>query len=328
MPPSKLDGILRKLPRIKDDNLLVDIDTMDDAGVYLVAPDLALVQTLDFFFPAVNDPFDFGRIVAANSLSDVYAMGVVPRTAMNILAYPPAQIPAEMIEELLKGGCDKLNEAEVTLLGGHTQEQETFLYGMSITGTARPQEVLTNAAARPGDSLILTKPIGTGVLCDAHNHDGLSEEDYKELVDSMTRLNRYATETLRNFDVSALTDVTGFGLLGHLLPEVKNGSLSCTIMAEQVPFFTHVFDLMETYSPKGVGKSVGYVEPYLEVGDLVDPKKSKLLYEAQTSGGLLAAVKPEQAEEAVAALREAGDKVAALIGSFEQRCSSPWIRVV
>lgn len=188
------------------------METFDDAGVYKISKNKAIIQTVDFFFPIVNDPHDFGRVVAANSLSDVWAMGAEPLTAMNVLAYPAGKIPVEVIEELLIGGSEKLKEAGVVLVGGHTLEQETFIYGMSITGIARIDKLKTNTNARIGDLIILTKPLGTGVMSSAVSEDGLTDEQYKNFVETMYRLNKYASETLSRFDISALTDVTGFGL--------------------------------------------------------------------------------------------------------------------
>ncbi len=288
--------------------------TMDDAGVYKITDDIALVQSLDFFFPAVNDPRDFGRIVAANSLSDIWAMGATPLTAMNILAYPARQIPVEAIEELLIGGSEKLTEAGVVLVGGHTLEQETFIYGMSVTGTVHPDSLKTNGSARVGDLLILTKPIGSGVMSGAEENDGLNEGQYKYFAETMYRLNKYASESLLRFDVSALTDVTGFGLLGHALPFAKNANVSLHFDIERIPFYKDVFNLMETFYPQGVCKTTEYVEQYTSINEHADTNKVKLLSAAQTSGGLLAAIRADQAEKALQQLHSAGDTASAIIG--------------
>lgn len=287
---------------------------MDDAGVFRITEDIALVQTLDFFYPVVNDARTFGRIVAANSLSDVWAMGARAITAMNILAYPAGKIPPETIEELLIGGNEKLKESGVVLVGGHTMEQEEFVYGMSVTGLINPDSLFTNSRARVGDSIILTKPIGTGVFSNALSENGLAPDQYHVFVTHMERLNKYASEILHQFDVSAVTDVTGFGLLGHSLPIAQNANVTMVIHSESVPLYPGVLDLLETYNPKGVCKCQEFIEDVTLVDKQVDTRKSKLFAEAQTSGGLLATVRADQAEDIVNALHKGGDRASAIIG--------------
>ncbi len=294
------------------------METMDDAGVYKISDEVALVQTVDFLFPVVNDPRDFGRVAAANSLSDIWAMEATAVTAMNVLAYPAGNIPPEMIEELLIGGSEKLTEAGVALVGGHTLEQEIFVYGMSVTGTAHPDKLKTNSNARIGDLIILTKPIGTGVMSSAHAEDGLNDKQYKSFVDTMSRLNKYASETLTRFDISALTDVTGFGLLGHALPIAQNANVKVCIHSEEVPVYKDIFTLIEKYNPK-IQRTVEYVEPFTKIEENTNTKKVELFSEAQTSGGLLALIKANQAEKAVKALHNAGDTVSTIIGEVCKR---------
>ena len=307
-------GILEKLPKTDSPNLLVGLDTMDDAGVFRLTPDVALVQTVDFFYPVVNDPQTFGRIVAANSLSDVWAMGAKALTAMNILAYPAGKITPEAIEALLIGGSEKLQEAGVVLVGGHTMEQEEFVYGMSVTGVIHPKRVFTNSGGRQSDQLILTKPLGTGVYSNALAKDGLTTEQFDLFVTSMERLNMYAAEVLGHFDVSAVTDVTGFGLLGHALPIARNTGRKLIIRESSVPRFPGIMDLMERYNSYQVCKCEEFVEPYTMMDEHLSPSQFALLAEAQTSGGLLAAVHPKDVESMLCALREAGDETAAIIG--------------
>lgn len=246
-------------------------------------------------------------------------MGGNAITAMNVLAYPAGQIPQETIEELLIGGSEKLQEAGVVLVGGHTMEQEEFFYGMSVSGIIHPDSILTNSRARPGDKLILTKPIGTGVLCNAYQQDGLTELQYKAFTSSMERLNLYAANALRKFDISAMTDVTGFGLLGHALPIARNAEVLLRIQAEKVPAFEDIFDLMETFYAKEVCKTKQYVADYVHFDEGITDDLTALLCEAQTSGGLLAAIRPDQAEEAVAGIRAAGDVLTAIIGEVCDR---------
>ncbi len=293
------------------------MDTMDDAGVVRLSADLALVQTLDFFQPIVNDPKTFGRIVAANSLSDVWAMGAKALTAMNILAYPSKKMPVSVVEELLTGACEKLQEANVMLVGGHSMELQELFYGMSITGTIHPDRVLTNAHAQVGDQLILTKPLGTAVYSEALYKDGLSDAQYREFSSSMERLNVYASEVFCQFDVSAMTDVTGFGLIGHALPIARNAEVTVRIKMNNVPFFSSFFELMKQFLPTQTWKNTEYVGPHLGREEGVSDDQYALVAEAQTSGGLLAAVRPDQVEQVLAALHAAGDAAARIIGEVE-----------
>ncbi len=290
------------------------MESMDDAGVYKISDTIAMVQTVDFLFPIVNDPHDFGQIAAANSLSDIWAMGAKAITAMNVLAYPAGKVPPEAIEQLLIGGSEKLTEAGVSLVGGHTLEQETFIYGMSVTGTVHPDKIISNKNARAGDIIILTKPLGTGVMSSAVSEDGLTDEQYKNYVETMSRLNKYASEVLINYDLSALTDVTGFGLLGHALPIAQNAQVKLSFNSDSIPWFKDIFAIMDTFAPKGLGRTREYVEPFLEIPKSIDMHKSALLSEAQTSGGLLAFIREDQAEEALRKLHDAGDTESAIIG--------------
>ncbi len=309
-----LAGILEKLPTAACPDLLVGMETMDDAGVIRLTDDMALVQTVDFFYPVVNDARTFGRIVAANSLSDLWAMGAQALTAMNLLSYPPGQIDTDVIEQLLTGASEKLLEAGVVLVGGHTMEQETLVYGMSVSGLVHPDSVFTNSRARVGDVLVLTKPLGTGVYANAHKADGLTLEQYQAFATSMERLNLYAAEVLKHFDVSAVTDVTGFGLLGHALPMAQHGEVTLTIEAEQVPHFDEIYPLMERYNARGVCKCNTYIEPYTRFGSDVSEATQSLLQEAQTSGGLLFLIQADQARDICDAIRQGGDVYTRIIG--------------
>ena len=292
---------------------------MDDAGVYRITPDIALVQTVDFFYPPLNDPVSCGRVVAANCLSDVWAMGGRPVTAMNILAYPAGLLPADAVEDMLRGACEKLVEADVALMGGHTLEQEELVYGLSVTGLIHPDHARSNTSARPGDRLVLTKPIGTGVYCNALQQNALSPERYSLFVETMERLNGYACDVMKRFDVGALTDVTGFGLLGHAYPVALGSDVILSISSSLVPLLDGVTEMLARFHSKGVCKSRDLVEPRMRLQEGVDPQFVTLFCEAQTSGGLLATVRPEQAEELVEALREAGDPMSSVIGEVRQR---------
>jgi len=312
--PARLAGILQKLPRVVTPDLLVDMDTMDDAGVFRLSPDLALVQTVDFFQPIVNDPKTFGRIVAANSLSDVWAMGGRALTAMNVLAYPARRLPVEAIEQLLIGASEKLAECGVVLVGGHTMEQQEFLYGLSVTGVVHPDKILTNARAQVGHHLILTKPLGVGVYSEAFAKDGLTETQYSEWVASMERLNLYASEVLQHHAVSAMTDVTGFGLLGHALAIARNAQVTLRFHACAIPSFTGVFELMSRFTAPRISEPRQYVEPFVQRASGLTEDRYDLLVEPQTSGGLLAAVSHAESARAVAELTDAGERNSAIIG--------------
>jgi len=289
---------------------------MDDAGVYRLTPELALVQTLDFFQPVVNDPRTFGRIVAANSLSDVWAMGGRPLTAMNILAYPARKMPEDAIRELLIGAAEKLQEANVVLVGGHSMEQEQMFYGMSVTGTIHPDRIITNAHARSGHTLVLTKPLGTSIYAEALGKDRLTPSQCEEFSTSMERLNMYASGVLGKFDVSAMTDVTGFGLLGHALPIARNAGVTLVFHASSLPHFSSAFLLMEEFRSSQAWKSKQYVEPHTLRSERVTSQQYTLMTDPQTSGGLLAAVPADRAEEIIRALHAAGDTAACTIGEI------------
>lgn len=306
--------MLQRLPRLTSPDLLVDMETMDDAGVLRLSDDLALVQTLDFFQPVVNDPATFGRIVAANSLSDVWAMGATALSAMNILAYPSKKMPVEAVEQILAGACEKLAEAGVYLVGGHSMECQELFYGLSVTGTIRPGKVLTNAGAKIGDAIILTKPLGTAVYTEALGKDALSVAQYQEFTASMERLNLYASHTLQKYEVSALTDVTGFGLLGHALPIARNAGVTLRFFVNSVPHFDSFFDLMERFLPTQTWKNVEYVEPHLEKEPGLSADEVALVMEPQTSGGLLAVVRADQVGDALEELHVAGDRAACQVG--------------
>ena len=291
---------------------------MDDAGVYRITDDIALVQTVDFLFPVVNDPRMNGMIAAANSLSDIWAMGATAHTAMNVLAYPPGLINAEAIGEMLAGGSEKLVEAKVSLVGGHTMEQEDLLYGMSVTGTVHPDRIKTNCSANLHDLVILTKPLGTGVYANGMMKDGVSDSQYREVTASMSRLNMYAADVLGRFRVSAMTDVTGFGLLGHALPVARSSNLTVQIQQSSVPLLSEVYQLLKRFTTLGVCKVSEYVGPFLTVESGVPSDVVKLLSGSETSGGLLAFIHPDDAEKALRMLKNNGDEASAIIGSVEK----------
>jgi selenide,water dikinase len=295
---------------------LVGLETADDAGVYILTEEIALIQTLDFFTPIVNDPYTFGQIAAANALSDVYAMGGRPLTALNIVCYPAKTVPKETLKAILAGGLDKIHEAGALLVGGHSVDDTELKYGLSVTGVVHPQRVLTNAGARPGDRLILTKPLGTGIIATAIKGRVASPDAEAQVVAVMTALNRLAAECLEGFAVQAVTDITGFGLLGHALEMAAGSKVEMTLYASRVP----VLEAARDYAamglvPAGTFANRNFCEKSLKVVPGLDAVALDLLADAQTNGGLLVAVAGNQAEDLLACLHDRGVTAAAIIGA-------------
>lgn len=289
--------------------MLVGFETNDDAGVFQLTPELALVQTVDFFTPMVDDPYAFGAIAAANALSDVYAMGGTPVSALNILAYPTRALPAEMLAEILRGGADKAREAGVAILGGHTVEDDVPKYGLAVTGTIDPRRVITNAGGKPGDRLLLTKPIGVGILTTALKSGLLPSDLEAQAIASMATLNKAAGEVLARRGAHACTDVTGFGLLGHLNELVRGSGVAARIAFSRVPLLDGVLDFArQDEVPGGSRRNLEFLAPCLRVDTALGEAERLVLADAQTSGGLLMAVAPKQAEGMLADLVAAGVK--------------------
>lgn len=276
--------------------MLVGFETSDDAGVYRLNAETALVQTVDFFTPMVDDPYAFGAIAAANALSDVYAMGGVPRTALNVVGYPIGQMPLEILEAILEGGLDKAREAGVTIVGGHTVDDAEPKYGMAVTGTVHPERVLRNCDARPGDRLLLTKPIGVGILTTALKRDLATPEQIDEATRSMMALNKDASAAMIAVGAHACTDITGYGLLGHLHEMLKGSNMAARIRMEDVPTFPAALAFAEAdVVPGGSRNNLRYIEPCVRFSEKVTPAERLLLADAQTSGGLLMAVPADKA---------------------------------
>jgi len=289
--------VLAELPLVDHPDLLVGRGYSDDAGVIRVTEDLALIQTVDFFTPIVDDPRTFGRIAAANSLSDVYAMGGKPLTAMNIVCFPRRSLPLTVLRDVLLGGLDVMRQADTLLVGGHSIEDPELKYGLSLTGTVHPDRVVTNAGARIGDRLILTKPLGTGVLATAIKGGMAPPEVEAEAVRWMTTLNRDAAEVMQEIGVNACTDITGFGLLGHALEMANASGVRLELRASRIPLIPRVRDLASVgMIPAGSFANRKFCERAVTVEDGVDPLLVDLLADAQTSGGLLIAVNQDRAE--------------------------------
>jgi len=295
--------VLAELPVVDHPDLLVGRNTADDAGVFRVRADLALIQTVDFFTPIVDDPRTFGRSAATNSLSDVYAMGGEPLTAMNIVCFPRRSLSTDVLREVLLGGLEKIEEAGALLVGGHSVEDPELKYGLSVTGTVHPDRVVTNAGARPGDLLLLTKPLGTGVLATAIKGGMATAESEAEGVRWMTTLNRDAAAAMQEVGVHACTDITGFGLLGHALEMATASKVALELFASRVPLIVGVLEQASMgMIPAGSHANRSHCQGSIEVDDGVDGLLLDLLADAQTSGGLLIAVAEDRADQLHAAL--------------------------
>ncbi len=294
------------------------LEKPDDAGVYKLTDEIALIQTVDFFTPIVDDPFLFGQIATANSLSDVYAMGGWPLCAMNIVCFPLDTMDIDVLREVLRGGLEKLREADTVLAGGHSIKDPELKFGLSVTGIVHPDRVLTNQGARPGDRLILTKPLGTGIISTALKNDAAGEKAQSESVTSMTTLNRKAAETMARFPVHACTDVTGFGLIGHACEMVEGSDLGFVLQAREIPLMSDVLEYAAAgFLPGGLFRNRKYRESMAHFGPDVSEEMAQALFDPQTSGGLLIAVDFSEAEGLLHALRDAGVSSSAIVGRVE-----------
>lgn len=317
MGPDALAQVLCHLPKFSDPNLLVGFDTSDDASVYRISDELALVQTVDIFPPVVDDPYEYGKIAAANSISDVYAMGGVPKLAMNIFCFPE-ELPKDTLHAILQGGYEKVAEAGAIITGGHTIKDAEPKYGLCVTGFVHPGQVLRNDGIRPGDLLILTKAIGTGVLTTAARGGLLSPEEHKAVISSMETLNRYAAEIMKPFPVTACTDVTGFGLLGHALEMAAPRGCSIHIESAKVPMLPGAMDNAAMgIVPAAAYKNRGYLEEFVSFAPSVSETVSDLLYDPQTSGGLLISLPEKEARHLLEALNQS-IPAARIIGRVEE----------
>ena len=305
--------MLSKIPKISDPNVLVGIDTADDAGVYRLNDETALIQTLDFFTPIVDDPYLFGQIAATNSLSDVYAMGGRPLTAMNIVTFPICRLAPEVLLAILSGGQQKIAEAGAVMLGGHTIDDDEPKYGLSVTGVVHPDKVLTNAGARPGDALVLTKAIGTGVLYTAMRAE-LFATGVAAAAASMARLNKYAAEVMLRYPVNACTDITGFGLLGHAFELADASQVDLELDSRAVPLLPEAAEAAGMgLVPAGAYANRDYLKQ-VDFQPAVPVNLQDLLFDPQTSGGLLISLPADRAPELVAELQSAGVTDAVCIG--------------
>jgi selenide,water dikinase len=305
------------LPIIKHPDLLVGYETADDAGVYKLTDELALVQSLDFFTPIVNDPYHFGRIAAANSLSDVYAMGGRPLTAMNIVCFPSNDLPKEVLKEILRGGLEKIHEAGALLVGGHSVDDKELKYGLSVTGIVHPDHIVTNRGAKVGDRLILTKPIGMGVIAKALKGKIASQSAVNNLIEVASALNKKASEIMLKYGCHACTDITGFGLGGHLLEVARASKVEITIYADKIPLIPEARE----YALKGLIPAGSYAirhfcEKAVEIDPRIETVLIDLLFDPQTSGGLVISLSPDVADACLKELKDEGIKSARIIGDI------------
>jgi len=305
--PGDLSRALASLPHRSDPRLIVGRETFDDAGVFVLSPDLAIVQTVDFFAPIVDDPYTFGQIAAANALSDVYAMGGEPLTALNIVGFPSGKLPIEVLTDILRGGQDKVHEAGALVVGGHTIIDEEVKFGLAVTGRVHPDRVLTNAAARVGDRLVLTKPLGTGILATAAKQGRLSTSATAELHAGMATLNRDASRAALDVGVRCATDVTGFGLLGHALHVARASGVTLRIRAGDVPELPGARDAWRSgVRTGGAERNEAYLRDRVDWSTVGDADRA-LLIDPQTSGGLLVAVPADRVRDYLSRVPQAVD---------------------
>ena len=311
------------MPKQDDPNILVGFNSVDDAGVYRIREDLAIVHTVDFFPPIVDDPYDFGAIAAANSLSDVYAMGAKPNSALNIVGYPAKTVPLSALDEILKGGAEKAHEAGVAIIGGHTIKTKEPIYGLAVVGTVHPQKMISNAGAKAGDWLILTKPLGTGIITTAIKKGLVGDDVIKRVVQIMASLNRYAAEAMLEVGVDACTDITGFGLLGHLCELVETSKKGAEVDLSNVPMIEPAPELAkDRVVPGGTLANLKYAEEKVDWDKGVTDDQKLILCDAQTSGGLLICVPEEKGDRLLDNLNLKGVSEAAVIGRIieDERC--------
>ena len=320
--------MLKGLKASNDPNLLVGFETSDDAAVYRVSPEIALISTVDYITPPVNDPYWFGQVAAANSLSDVYAMGGKPLTALNLVMFPSKKLDMGILKEILRGGSDKVLEADASLAGGHSIDDNEPKYGLAVTGSVHPGRILTNCGARPGDALVLTKPLGTGVLFNANRSGKLAYRELEAILPQVAALNRPAIEVALRFEVHACTDVTGYGIMGHSLELAKGSCVQIDLFYDRLPFYPNALQMYR--KGENTGSNLAnrkMVAGYFETTGSRSVEQQELLFDPQTSGGLLMAVAAAQADDLIAALKKEGVLAAARVGEVIA-ADRPYIRVI
>ena len=306
-------------PNIQDDNVLVGYETSDDAGVYKVSDEIAMIQTVDYFTPIVDDPFMFGQIAAANALSDVYAMGGEPKTALNIVGYPIKKLGPEILNQILAGAYEKVKEAGAVIIGGHSIDDQEPKFGLSVTGFAHPEKIWKNKGAAPGDVLVLTKPIGVGIMTTGIKRNKVNEQQVNEVTRIMATLNKTAAELLKEYSPSAVTDVTGFGLLGHAKEMAEGSNVSIHIHMEKVPTLSGTLSLAEDgVVPGGSKANWEWLRESISYESNISQSEQLILCDAITSGGLLVSMERAQALEYVHSLHKTGNIYASIIGDVKE----------
>jgi selenide,water dikinase len=319
--------VLRDLPNFKDSNLLVGTETCDDAGVYRLTDDLAIVQTIDFFPPLVDDPFLYGQIAAANALSDVYAMGARPRTALNLMGFPDDKLPLTLLRRILEGGADRAMAAECVIVGGHTVRDAEIKYGMAVTGVIHPDHIITNAGARPGDKLVLTKPLGTGFITTAYKAGDCPAEAIQAACASMIQLNKIGCDVMIDAGAHAATDVTGFGLAGHAHEMAQASGTTLVLELGCLPLLAGVGELVQKgYATRASKTNASFVAAGLRVEGEPDAIRLAVFYDAQTSGGLLISVPADRADAMIQAARSKGAEATSVVGEVTEK-QSAWLVV-
>jgi len=315
-----LQTVLKELPPVTDPNVLVGTSTGDDCAVYQVSSDMAIIQSVDYFTPIVDDPYDYGAIAVANALSDIYAMGATPLFALNIVGFHSRGMPLEILIEMMRGGSDKAREAGVSIIGGHTIDDKEPKYGLAVTGLVRPEEVITNSSAQVGDVLFLTKPLGIGILTTGIKRGTVSSAAIARGVEVMSALNRGASQAMVSVGVNSCTDVTGYGLLGHLGEMTRASGVGARIHARAVPVIQAAKDLIDAdldAVPSGSKNNLQFVSSFVNFDPGLTQAERLTLADAQTSGGLLISCPEDKADALEAALRQAETIVAARIGIME-----------
>ena len=307
------------MPKNEDPNLLVGFDTSDDAGVYKLTEEIAIINTADYITPPVNDPYIYGQIAAANSISDVYAMGGKPVTCLNLVNFPDGKLPTEHLHRIIEGALDKITESGAVLAGGHTVDDSEPKFGLAVTGIVHPEKIWRNVGSLPGDELILTKPIGSGVLFNANLKDKVSKDAFDSCIGNVTTLNKQAAEIFLSYDVHAATDITGFGLAGHGLEMAQGSDASLHINLDAVPVMDEAYKMYELGISTGVNKhNRAKVMPSIHFNDSAKTEKREILFDPQTSGGLLVSLPKDQAKEAIDKLRNTGLADAEIIGEAKE----------
>ncbi len=320
--------MLANLPEVSDPNIIVGYDTSDDAGVYRLTDELAIVTTADFITPPMDDPVLFGQIGAANALSDIFAMGARPVTCVNLVAFPTAKLGADVLAGIITGAHEKIDEAGAALVGGHTVEDPEPKFGLAVTGVVHPERCWTNAGARPGDALVLTKPIGSGVLLNANIKGWVSEENMNAVTEALISLNRLAAETARDFDIHAATDITGFGLAGHSLEIARASKVQFALSFNDIPTFNGATAMYERGMTTGLNATNReHTAPDIEFKPGLAGAAEELLFDPQTNGGLLFALPEREADTLVSRLRGAGMEAASRIGAVLEHRQGAYLEI-